>query len=151
MKQIPLTRGQFALVDDADFEMLSQWRWTATPSQHGWRAYRRSNGKTLYMHVQIMGFPKSEVDHRNRNGLDNRRDNLRLATRQQQAANSDWKRPHNYRGIFPKQNRWIARITFESKGHYLGCFRTAIDAAKAYDQAALKFFGEFAVLNFPKQ
>jgi hypothetical protein len=105
--------------------------------------------KTVYMHAQIMGFPDSEIDHRDRNGLNNQRNNLRLATRQQQAANSEWKRPNGYRGIWKKGNRWIARITVDLKGRYLGSFKTGEEAAAAYDAAALAAFGEFSVLNFP--
>lgn len=147
MREIKLTRGKVALVDDDDFEALSKFKWTATTSQHGWRAYRRSGGRTIYMHQQIMGFPGSEVDHRDRDGLHNWRSNLRLATRSQQAANSDWKRPHGYRGIYPHRKAWCARVTVMGKNHYLGSFQTKIEAANAYDRAALAAFGEFAVLN----
>lgn len=157
IEKITLTRGQVALVDTQDFLGLKQFKWIAIPSQHGWRAYRRSlkgefdKKRTVYMHQQILGFPDCEVDHINHDGLDNRRCNLRLASRHQNAAHSLWRRPHGFRGIYRKGNRWISRITARGRLCYLGCFLTAREAAHAYDRAAVSKFGEFSVLNFPSQ
>ena len=97
-----------------------------------------------------MGFPDAEVDHRDRNGLNNRRSNLRLATDLQQAANRTT--PTNaagFRGVAVRGKRFEARINVNKKYVSLGRFASAELAARAYDKAAFKQFGEFAVLNFP--
>ena len=108
--------------------------------------------KTIKLTREIMGFPAGQVDHKNRNGLDNQHHNLRLATHQQQMANSDREpRGAGYRGVRRHYNRFVARMTHNRKDVYLGSFRTAVEAAKSYDRAALKAFGEFAVLNFGGQ
>lgn len=98
-----------------------------------------------------MGEPSGlEIDHINRNGLDNRRSNLRIATRSQQRANQ-LKRTHHttYKGIFAWGNKWAARISYDNKKYHLGVFDFQEDAAKAYDEAARRLHGQFARLNFP--
>lgn len=160
---IALTKGKTALVDDDDFEWLSQWRWCITaergePSPKQGYAARRiptENGKqrTLYMHRLIAHAPSGmEVDHINGDTLDNRRSNLRLATRQENAHNQ---RKHTggvshtaYKGITSKKGRWYASIHSKGKTTHLGAFATAEQAATAYDRAARDQFGQFARTNF---
>ena len=162
MKTIELTQGKVALVDDSDFLELSKFKWFAMRGNGSrWcagRNFQKKNGKrgTIYMHRQILGFPKLEVDHRDRNALNNQRSNLRLANETQQAANKTC-RPNTsgFRGVkcvvgkWPLTKRFEARINERKKYRYLGHFETAIEAAVAYDRAAKRLFGEFAVLNFP--
>lgn len=158
MRKIPLTQNQFALVDDRDFEELSKYKWFAIKAegQIGWYAGRQitispNKQKTIRMHQQILGFKKG--DHQNRNGLDNRRQNLRLCTHQQNCVNRG-KRQNakcKYKGVSCRKSRpskWRARITVNQKTIMLGCYKSEIEAARAYDRAAKKYFGEFACLNF---
>lgn len=102
------------------------------------------------MHQQIMGFPGCEVDHRDRDGLNNQRGNLRKATDREQVINRLMK-PGNtgFRGVKKKVHLFEARISDYGKYICLGHFKTAKEAAKAYDLAAKQIHGEFAVLNFP--
>ena len=148
-RTIPLTRGFFALVDEEDYSFLSQHSWHANPARVGWYAARTANGTTVYMHRAIVKPESGEhIDHRNRNGLDNRRCNLRVATLRQNLANS---RPRNgcgsrYKGVsWHKQDGlWRAYIA----GKHIGLFRDEVAAALAYDVAALDRWGEFARPNF---
>ena len=157
MKEIPLTQGRVALVDDRDFDRLSQYNWQVAIRNH--TAYAamdiggRRNRKRIYMHRMIMDAPDNmTVDHINGDGLDNRRENLRLATRQQNVANRlrTRKQTHSkYRGVFLAANKrlWFAQIVADGQSIYLGSYRTQREAAIAYNEAALQHFGEFAYLN----
>lgn len=159
MKQIKLTRGKFALVDDGDFKWLSDFKWAANKSHRQWRAQRSARAfevraglpSKILMHREIMGFPKQEVDHRDRDSLNNQRGNLRLATHSQQMANSRTRLHGRFRGVRPHYNPKCSRFTARIGKIYLGCFMTAKAAALAYDAKAVELFGEFAVLNFPKE
>jgi len=113
---------------------------------------RGGKRKSLRMHREIMRAPEgTEIDHRNRNGVDNQKLNLRFATPGQNMAN---RRPRKnfsgFRGVYwaSRQRRWLAQITVNSLKKYLGCFVDKTEAAKAYDRAALQYFGEFAQPNF---
>lgn len=157
MKEIPLTQGKFALVDDEDFEWLNQWKWRVKKAKNG-RFYvqrgMRENGqsRTLYMHREIMKTPKGlDADHRDRNGLDNRKSNLRNCTRSQNLMNTI-KREKNlsgYKGVTwcKEKEKWQAQIFVNNKNIRLGRFKTKEAAAFIYDEAAKKYFGEFARLN----
>lgn len=155
MRTIPLSRGYEAIVDDEDYERLSQYRWHAFVRVFGDREYvlaRRSAGnRTPLMHREILNAPDGvEVDHRNGNGLDNRRKNLRLCTRSQNMANTPNKTRGLYRGVRKNTNgyRWTAKIGISGRQIVLGsAFETPELAAAAYNAAALREFGEFAVLN----
>jgi len=105
------------------------------------------------MHRLIMGNPQGmEVDHINGNGLDNRRCNLRVVTTSQNQANQHARRGRSsFKGVFKQRSRWRARIHVQQKGINLGSFLTEEEAARAYDAAALHYFGEHACLNFPRQ
>ncbi len=157
MKRIKLTKGQFALVDDADFEWLNQWKWTASKMKNGWYAFRDSNSTS--MHRQIMGLKKydgKQVDHRNGSGLDNRRENLRLCTHSENAQNiHNIKRglSSKYQGVsrVKKNGRWQAQIKKDYKPMHLGEHETAKAAARTYDKKALELFGPNANTNFPKE
>jgi hypothetical protein len=158
-RKIPLTKGKFAIVDPEDFDELNKFSWYAMSGTHSFYAYRSvtilGRKKAIAMHHQIMPPPASFViDHDNHEGLDNRKSNLRLATISQNNCNRR-RRPDagrsKYRGIdFDKRlKKWRARIRFNNKRILLGYFDNEIDAAKAYDEAARKLHGEFAILNFP--
>jgi hypothetical protein len=167
VREIQLTRGQVALVDDEDYAWLIQWKWQAQIEDFGWYAVRAiavGDKKTkVLMHRAILNAPRNrEVDHVNRNTLDNRRDNLRLATTSQNAQNRRKVLNRNgkptqsqFKGVTKVGAMWRARITIRdphtqrSKLITLGLFETEVLAALAYDAKATEAFGAFARLNLP--
>jgi hypothetical protein len=150
--------GHTVLIDDADYEKVSIIKWHVY--QYGtelWYASGGSKGHTIYMHRVIVDVPAGmSVDHINGNGLDNRRDNLRVCLHQQNLSNQHHQRrlTHSrYKGVTFNKNRasqkkpWIAQIKAFQKHYGLGYFATEIEAARAYNEAATRFFGEYARLN----
>jgi len=159
MKQIPLTKGKVALVDDQDYEKLTRHRWKAKPARKGrpgWYAARNVwNGEkwaTIFMHQEIMGLG-SRWDHQDGDGLNNQRHNLRPATQVQNLRNRA-KAQHQctsrFKGVEwePSSKRWRARIGINGRRKSLGRHLTQEAAARAYDSAAIEIFGEFARTNF---
>ena len=165
MKTIPLSRGLVTMVDDSDYEWLSQWKWFARKSRDTYYAYR--NGKRngtkrpmIIMHREIMQTPDGmQTDHKDWNGLNNQRHNLRNCTADQ---NHGWLRPRGntpYLGVSKYQ--WFKKrsgtwgvgykvsITHNKIIYDLGTTRDVIEAAKRYDAKAKELKGEFACLNFP--
>jgi len=152
VKQIPLGEGFFAYVDAADFEWLNQWTWHV----RGGYAARRPQRKTVFMHREIMQPPEGMVvDHLNRNKLDNTRTNLRNCTHRENACNRGKKRgaSSRFRGVSCRtgRKRWRAKISLEGEPVYLGSFAEEIEAARAYDRAAVEYFADSANLNFPEE
>jgi hypothetical protein len=167
MKQIPLITGGFAIVDDEDFEELIKYKWSRVKGPNTDYA-RQSGGQKMMMHRYLLK-PETnmQVDHINHNGLDNRRDNIRVCTRSENMKNV---RPygtskylgvnlHKAKRLYIKKDgtektyvskRWRASITVDGKTKHLGLFEKEIDAAKRYDEEAAKTHGEFANLNFKK-
>ena len=150
-REIELTRGAVALVDDEDYEMLSGWSWCLASSGYSKRGTRVGGRQTVVlMHRQILlPGPSEQVDHINHDLLDNRRCNLRLATYAENAYN---RRPHGssiYLGVCLRgdRRRWVAQIN-TGKRRYLGEFADEVDAALAYDLHAIEHHGEFARPNF---
>ena len=154
-KRIKLSCGKWAIVDAADYEQLSEYRWCALEKGRSWYAKTLNrNGTILSMHRLILNAPKGLfVDHINHNGLDNRRENLRLCTRLQNSRNRLPSRggTSKYKGVTRSKRRkkFMAEIRVNQKKQYLGYFDSEIEAAKAYDKKAKELFGEFAYLNFP--
>lgn len=159
MKEIVLTQGKVALVDDEDFDRVNQYKWCANKIRRVWYVVRNSPiidgvGKTVLLHQEILQ-TDSQVDHRDGNGLNCQKHNLRMATHSQNMANSR-KPAHNtsgFKGVMwhKKLSKWGAKLNLKGKQIYLGWYENKIDAAKAYDSGALKYFGEFARLNFPEK
>lgn len=165
MKLIPLTKGLFAQVDDEDFEYLSKWKWHAASKgrNSGFYAARRARvheylvgtvKPNIWMHRVLMNpVIGLEVDHRNNDGLNNQRFNLRICTHPQNTMNIPVYRTSTvgFKGAtFRKRsNRWESYIKLDGVPSYLGSFESPELAAKAYDKAAIEYFGEFANLNFP--
>jgi hypothetical protein len=159
MKEIKLTQGKFALVDDEDFEFLNKNKWhVASRSVSRCKTINKREVKQS-MHRLIMNAPSDkEVDHINHNFLDNRKSNLRLCTRSQNMGNirKSKTRPSTsiYKGVFynngikvHKYRKWQAQIMAEGKRFVLGTFLTEVKAAKAYNIKAKELFGEFALVN----
>lgn len=151
IRQIPLTQGKHAIVDLENFERLSQWSWYF----HGFYAVRKpynANGKCFMMHRLIINAPEDMyVDHINGNGLDNRRSNLRLCTHTQNCMNSLRRKnkTSKYKGVSwsKEKEKWAVYISYYKKHSFVGRYDTEIEAALAYNEAALKYHGEFAKLN----
>lgn len=153
MRQIPLTQGKFALVDDEDFEELNKRKWCLS---HGYAVSalprggkKTQNGRIIRMHRVIMNVPAGTfIDHKNGDKTDNRKSNLRVCTRAQNIINSNAFSNNKFglRGIvFHKQTgKWRARIGYEKKALSLGLFNTKEDAHNAYTEAAIKLYNEFA-------
>lgn len=138
MKRIPLTQGKFALVDDELFDYLNQWKWYYK------EGYAARTLKTIRMHRVIMNAPIGvEVDHRNRNKLDNQRTNLRLAddflNNQNQGIrkdNTSGQKGVHYNSL---QSKWVARLQFRNKRIFLGSYKTKEEAIVAYQQAQTEY------------
>ena len=157
-REIPLTRGYVALVDDADYDFLvGIGSWYASPSKrtvyarHSTR--RQGQVYSTGMHNVILG--GVGIDHVNGNGLDNRRVNLRRATDGENNRNRRRRTDNTsgYKGVslHTRIGRFQAYITSGGRRQHLGYFDDLIEAARAYDAAAIETFGEFARLNFPKE
>jgi hypothetical protein len=147
---IPLNKGMFAIVDIDDLPALSGSTWFAVDSGKTFYAVRSVLGKFEAMHRVILGLTGEErVDHENRNGLDNRRENLRACNASQNGANADLRADNTsgFKGVTGRNGKWVARISAHGEKIYLGTFSCPYDAADAYDNAAIKHFGEFALLN----
>jgi len=157
MKEIMLTKRQVALVDDEDFEWLSQWKWHAYKDRYTYYARRNEykNGKwrTIHMHREILGLydAGAKADHKDHNGLNNQRYNLRASTLSQNCANVT-KRGNassKYLGVSwnKLERKWRVRVNKEGVTEYYARFDDENEAALAYNVAAIKFHGEFANLN----
>ncbi len=157
MKLISLTKGRVAVVDDEDYERLSVFKWyfeerPGRKTGYAGRGQRIGTKVVQYrMHREILDVPKGlQVDHRNGDGLDNRRQNLRLATHGQNVSNSPGRperRASRFKGVFPSGPNWRVQIVAQGKRYRLGSFCNADLAAAVYDHAALALHGEFAYLN----
>lgn len=157
-KQIELTKGKVALVDDDIYEYLNQWEWHALFNNQKWYAQRmvgkRPFRKHVYMHRIIMNItnPKILVDHVDNDGLNNQRLNLRICSDNQNKYNRN-KQGNNisgYKGVFWDSQKQKYHATIKANGVliHLGFFDNPIDGAYAYDEAAKKYHGEFARTNF---
>lgn len=150
MKTIPLTQGEVALVDNEDYTKLSQINWYLSRKE-GNRCYAYS--KNGPMHRVILNAPKNmEVDHRDGNGLNNQRNNIRLCTHIENMRNMSPPEggTSKYKGVHwhAEDKRWRSRIRIKGKSIWLGVYTNEVEAARAYDRKAKKLYGEFAKLNF---
>lgn len=160
MRKIPLGHNEFALIDDEDFDFINQWKWCLfktkrTTTKYAKRGVYVSKGKskTIFMHRILLGLndPNILCDHKDHNGLNNQRNNLRPATKSQNCAN---KKPpknttSNYLGVswHKLSKRWIVHIRSKGVHKHVGLFKNEKDAAIAYNVAAINAHGDFANLN----
>lgn len=157
MRFVSLSRGKVACVNDRDFKAVSQFKWSATLIGRNWYAVRRLpplNGKQRRQSLHQFLMPGiTRVDHRNGNGLDNQRHNLRPATRSQNNQNSRKRRgcSSRFKGVsWHKQaGKWAVRIRMNGKYPSLGLFDYEVEAGRMYDKYAKKLYKDFAKLNFP--
>lgn len=149
MKLIPLTLGKFAKVDEEDFDALNRFKWCAVKDENRWYATRY---KSIKMHRVILGLVRGdgkEGDHWNGDGLDNQRENLRVATKSQNQSNRGKTRKNTsgFKGVYrvnsSLMNPWAAQITKDGVQRYLGLFQTKEAAYAAYCEAAKKLHREF--------
>lgn len=159
MAEIPVSGGYVAIVDDADYEHLSQFRWSLIKGKthnYAGRTAKLADGRkrTVLMHRYLLGLEVGspvEADHINRNTLDNRRENLRAVTRSENNRNKPKYRVSSsqYKGVSwnKRRHKWYAYIVLHKKMRSLGLYETEVEAARAYNSAAVELHGEFASLN----
>ena len=162
MKLLPLTKDKFALVDDDDYYWLSQWNWFAVEIKNTWYARRskkkgvlRSNEKyEIYLHRIVMRCSDIDfvIDHLDKNGLNNQKENLRMCTKSEnnKHTSSHKNSSSQYLGVSYDKNRnkWSANLMNNGKRILFKRYNTEIEAAKAYDITAKTQFGVYANLNF---
>ncbi|MBN2134054.1 MAG: HNH endonuclease [Sedimentisphaerales bacterium] len=152
IRRIPLGHGLFAVVDAEDYEWLSQYKWHANRRGRKVYALAMKNGRVVTMHRLIMRPRKGcVVDHIDGNGLNNRRCNLRVCTRRQNAANMGPRGgASEFVGVYRQRDKRGAQIVWRGKKYKLGSYDTDVEAAKARDRKAFELHGEYAYLNFPE-
>jgi hypothetical protein len=166
MKEIISRNKYIILVDDEDYEWLNKYTWRVRKSPSGTKFYAYTQSKKKYlggvttMHRLVLGLIREKrkleiVDHINRDGLDNRKENLRKVTKQQNEMNSDIRKNNKtgYKGVsFRKDTRkYRSYIAIDGKQINLGCYNLPEDAAIAHDKEVLKLFPNHAYTNFPKE
>jgi len=162
-RRIYLDEGLWTIVDPQNYYRFGCFKWYLTAKDGKFYAVRnftvdKTKTKMISMHREIINAPKGLlVDHKNTDSLDNRRENLRLATRSQNMQNMKKKNKDKSTSRFigvwfdKSAGNWPSKITVNGKKIHLGRFHNEIDAARAYDRAAIKYRGEFARLNFPEK
>jgi len=160
-RRIKLTRGQYAIVDPEDFERLNQYKWHCSHRGYAKRAVPHAPAKgrqrLVGMHQELCPVPEGMVvDHINRNPLDNRKANLRPATRRQNTWNRKLTRKTRktrYTGIHwdKRSRKWEVLVRIDGRNRGFGAYADEVEAAKAYDRVAKQHRGEFAALNFPEE
>lgn len=150
MKQIQLTQGKIAFVDDEDFEFLNQWKWRY------WKDVKRNctayaiasiKSRTTRMHRLLLQSKKGDIiDHRDRDGLNNQKSNLRVCTHSQNNENRKVMSTSKtgIKGVRSHRRKWKASITKNGKYIYLGLFKNKEEASERYKQEARVLFGDFA-------
>ena len=151
MKTIPLTQGKVAIVDDEDYERLNQFKWYAVKSdstfyaqRHAWRENKRI---IIRMHREVINPPAGFFcDHKNGNGVDNRRHNLRIVTNAQNQMNKGTYKTSTTgaKGVIVDHGKYKASIKLNGRSRHLGMFKTVEEASAAYQKAAKELFGEYA-------
>lgn len=161
-RRIELTRGKYAILDPEDFESLNQYRWHCTNFGYARRTGSKRSEKgrkrvAIGMHNVVFPVPEGmTVDHINRNRLDNRKANLRAATREENTWNRKFVKKGSktrYTGIHwnKKVKKWNVRLRVEGRRKSFGYYADEVEAAKVYDRVARKYRREYAVLNFPEK
>jgi len=152
---IGLTRNKSAIIDDEDFDLVMSVnrKWAAVCTHGVWYAQAYRDYTQVLMHRIIMGEPEDQVHHVNGDGLDNRRSNLALCSAREHSYTKKWPNKSGFRGVCYEgrpSGPWVAHIRIPgTKGIYkIGRFKTAEEAAHAYDEFARKYHGNFATLNF---
>lgn len=154
MKLIPLTKGMTALASDEDFNEVSSFKWHAVQTKGTWYARRSIKGekanrpKKVYLHRQLLkASPGDQVDHANGNGLDNRRENIRIASSAQNMQNRPVQRNNvsGLKGVHYRKDRgtYRARIVVDGREINLGTYKSPQDASRAYEKASAQYFGQF--------
>lgn len=162
MKEIKLSQGKVAIVDDEDYELVSQYKWYANFNKYTQTYYAKHNyflsGKYKYLHMHrlILGCSEGDkliVHHKDHDSLNNTKENLKICSVQENCRHQyklkTKKTSSKYKGVYWKKslNKWVSQIRIGDKRKHLGCFTSEIEAAKAYNDAALKHFAEFALIN----
>jgi hypothetical protein len=157
VREIPLSQGKFALVDEGDYDRLSKHTWSAVKrkgqSSH-YAEYRSTDGHTVAMHREVLGltvYDGKRTDHKNRNGLDNRRSNLRVASPSINTHNGNLRKNNTsgYRGVYwhKRHKRWGAKVVCNGKHYHCGEYNDKLSAVKARDVMELKLYGTDAVFD----
>jgi len=152
VERIPLGNGLFTTVDGGDYEEISKYKWYAIRDGRKVYVICKKNGKMVSMHRMLMRSRKGYiVDHKDGNGLNNCRDNLRVCTHRQNHANRGPSGgASRFVGVYRRRDKWMASIGYRGKLLYIGTFDDEVEAAKARDRKAYELHGEFAYLNFPE-
>jgi hypothetical protein len=151
MKEIQLTQGHVAIIDDEDYDRLSKYKWFSFRNNGYFYSASSIDKKITLMHRYIMNISDKNIhiDHKNHNTLDNRKENLRACSRSQNLANQGIKEGKRFKGVYTEKGRdtYRANISYHGKSFMIGRFDTEEEAAIAYNKKALELFGEFSVLN----
>ena len=147
---IMLTQGQWATIDCKDYTKINDYRWCAQKNKYGYYAVSGGSADRILMHRVILNAPlDADVDHRNNNGLDNTRDNIRICTTSQNLQNKTKRAGSQYKGVslHKPSGKYLCHIA----NKHIGIFEDAYTASLWYDVAAEILFGEFARLNHKRR
>lgn len=152
-REIELTKGYKTIVDDDKYEWLNSYKWHARvkPSGNVYAERSDSQRRSIKMHQLLLPCPDGFLpDHKDGNGLNNRMDNLRIATYVQNRANQPHRNSSGYKGVFKHKNKWMVRMLKDGRKTCFGNYDTPEEAARVRDKYAKELHGEFAWLNFPE-